>query len=60
MPVPLHDLCRRALSEATKDVICWGMGFPRGRGVSNWYGYHGELAPMLLAIEGEEGFRSDK
>lgn len=55
-----RELCRLALSAATKDLICWGMNFPRGRGVSNWYGYHGELAPMLLAIEGEKGFRSDK
>jgi len=60
MTVQQRDLCRRALSEATKDLVCWGMGFPRGRGVSNWYGYHGELAAMLLAIEGEDGFRSDK
>ena len=55
-----RDVCRRALSAATKDLVCWGMGFPRGRGVSNWYGYHGELGPMLLAIEGEEGFRLDQ
>jgi hypothetical protein len=36
------------------------MGFPRGRGISNWYGYHGELGAMLLAIEGEEGYRADQ
>lgn len=52
-----RDVCRRALSKATENLVCWGMGFPRGRGVSNWYGYHGELGPMLLAIEGEEGFQ---
>ncbi len=51
-----RQICRQALSVATKDLICWGMNFPRGRGISNWYGYHGELGPMLLAIEGEEGY----
>ena len=55
-----RDLCRSALSAATKDLVCWGMNFPRGRGISNWYGYHGELGPMLLAIEGEKGFRADQ
>lgn len=55
-----QDICREALSAATKDLVCWGMGFPRGRGISNWYGYHGELGPMLLAIEGEEGYRADQ
>ncbi len=25
-----------------------------------WCGYHGELGPMLLAIEGEEGYRPDQ
>jgi len=60
MTPPQRDVCRRALSAATKDLVCWGMGFPRGRAVSNWYGYHGELGPMLLAIEGEEGYRADQ
>lgn len=55
-----RQLCRRALSVATRDLVTWGMGFPRGRAVSNWVGYHGELGPMLLAIEGEEGFRAKK
>lgn len=55
-----REVCRKALSAATKDLVCWGMGFPRGRGISNWYGYHGELGPMLLAIEGEEGCRADQ
>jgi len=55
-----RDLCRNALSLTTKDLVCWGMNFPRGRGVSNWYGYHGELGVMLLAIEGEEGFRAKR
>jgi len=55
-----RQVCRQALSEATKDLVPWGMGFPQGRAVSNWYGYHGEVGPMLLAIEGEEGFQSDQ
>jgi hypothetical protein len=55
-----QDTCRKALSAATKDLVCWGMDFPRGRGISNWYGYHGELGPMLLAIEGEEGYRPER
>lgn len=55
-----RTLCRRALSEATKDLVTWGMGFPRGRAISNWYGYHGELGVILLAIEGEEGYRADQ
>ena len=49
-------LCRRALATATKDLVSWGMGYPKGRAVSNWYGYHGEMGLMMLAIEGEEGF----
>jgi len=55
-----RDTCRKALSAATEDLVCWGMDFPRGRGISNWYGYHGELGPMLLAIEGEEGYRPER
>jgi hypothetical protein len=51
-----RSICRKALATATKDLVTWGMGFPKGRAVSNWYTYHGELAIMLLAIEGEEGF----
>ncbi len=57
-PAQRH-ICRQALSTATEDLVTWGMGFPKGRAVSNWYAYHGELGPMLLAIEGEEGFRAE-
>jgi len=60
MTTEQQDVCRKALSVATRDLICWGMNFPRGRGVSNWYGYHGELGPMLLAIEGEQGYRPEQ
>lgn len=31
-----RNICRRALSAATKDLVTWGMGFPKGRAVSNW------------------------
>lgn len=55
-----QDICRKAISLSTKDLVTWGMHFPRGRAVSNWYGYHGEMGPMLLAIEGEAGFRTDQ
>ncbi len=58
MTAEQRSICRRALSEATKGLVAWGMNFPLGRAVSNWYGYHGEYGVMLLAIEGEEGFRS--
>ena len=50
-------VCRRALSAATEDLVTWGMGFPKGRAISNWYWYHGSLGPMILAIEGEPGYR---
>lgn len=53
-------VCREALSAATKDLVSWGMGFPKGRAISNWYGYHGSLGPMILAIEGEPGYRPDQ
>lgn len=55
-----RDICRKALSVATKDLITHGMGFPKGRANSNHYPYHGEYGAMLLAIEGEEGFHSDR
>jgi hypothetical protein len=50
MDAEQRKICRSSLSLATKDLVCWGMHFPRGRGVSNWYGYHGEFGPMLLAM----------
>jgi len=43
-----RNVCREAISLATKDLTTWGMGFPRGRAISNWYGYHGELGPMMI------------
>lgn len=53
-----RSICRKALSVAVKDLVTWGMGFPKGRAVSNWYAYHGELGPMLLAIEEEDGYNA--
>ncbi len=47
---------RKALAAATKGRKAHGMGFPKGQGISNHYGYHGDLAVMLAAIEGEEGY----
>ncbi len=51
-----RDLVRSALAAATAGRRSHGMGEPRGRAISNHYGYHGDLAVMLAAIEGEEGF----
>ena len=48
----VHD----ALAAATAGRRPWGSDNPLGRAVSNWYGYHGELAVMLAAIEGEPGY----
>lgn len=47
---------RAAIAAATAGRKSHGMGEPRGRAISNHYGYHGDLAVMLAAIEGEEGF----
>ncbi|MGA1531215.1 MAG: hypothetical protein ACO398_10805 [Kiritimatiellia bacterium] len=49
-------IVRAALAAATEGRRSHGMGEPRGRAISNHYGYHGDLAVMLAAIEGEEGF----
>lgn len=51
-----RSVCRQAIATSVKDLVTWGMGFPKGRAVSNWYAYHGEIPLMWLAIEGEEGF----
>ena len=48
----VHD----ALAAATAGRRPWGSDEPLGRAVSNWYGYHGELAVMLAAIEDEPGY----
>lgn len=51
-----RSIVRGALAAATEGRKSHGMGEPRGRAISNHYGYHGDLAVMLAAIEGEEGF----
>jgi hypothetical protein len=51
-----RDTIRAAIAAATAGRRPWGAGAPKGRAFSNWYGYHGELAVMLAAIEGEEGY----
>lgn len=54
-----RDTVRAAIAAATKGRRPWGAGAPKGRAFSNWYGYHGELAVMLAAIEGEEGYDAE-
>lgn len=51
-----REVVRKALVTATTGRKPHGAGEPRGRAISNHYGYHGELAVMLAAIEGTEGF----
>lgn len=51
-----RNLVRKALATATRGRRSYGMDEPRGKAISNHYGYHGDLALMLAAIEGEEGF----
>lgn len=50
---------RSAIAVATKGRTPYGSGLPVGFGVSNHYGYHGDLAVLLCAIEGEEGYDRD-
>jgi lysophospholipase L1-like esterase len=47
---------RKAFAEAIKGRMSYGMNEPRGKAVSNHYGYHGDLALFCAAIEGEEGY----
>lgn len=56
MSVEQRDTVRSAIAAASQGRRPWGAGVPKGRAISNWYGYHGELAVMLAAIEGEEGY----
>jgi hypothetical protein len=51
-----RDTVRRALAAATTGRRSFGADEPKGRAFSNWYGYHGELAVMLAAIDREEGY----
>ncbi|WOO40257.1 BACON domain-containing protein [Rubellicoccus peritrichatus] len=51
-----RDVVRAALAVATTDRYSYGANMPKGRAISNHYGYHGEMAVMLLAIKDETGF----
>ncbi len=51
-----RDTVRRAIATATLGRKSYGNRMPRGFASSNHYGYHGDLAVMLAAIEGERGF----
>jgi hypothetical protein len=51
-----RDLVRKAIAAGTAGRKSYGNGMPRGYASSNHYGYHGDLAVLLAAIEGEPGF----
>jgi hypothetical protein len=48
-----RSLVRQAIAASTAGRKSYGHGMPRGFASSNHYGYHGDLAVMLAAIEGE-------
>ena len=50
-----RGIVRGALAAAIKGRMSYGMNEPRGKAISNHYGYHGDLALMCAAIEGEQG-----
>ena len=51
-----RSIVRQAIAAATKGRKSYGNGLSPGFASSNHYGYHGDLAVMLSAIEGEPGF----
>ena len=51
-----HATVRKAIAESTRGRKSHGMGKPASFACSNHYGYHGDLAVLLAAIEGEEGY----
>ena len=51
-----RETIRRAIAAATKGRRSYGNGMARGFASSNHYGYHGDLAVMLSALEGSPGF----
>ena len=51
-----RDLVRRAIATVTAGRWSHGMGADPGGASSNHYGYHGDLAVMVAAIEGEPGY----
>jgi hypothetical protein len=56
MTAEQRQTVREALAAATAGRRSFGADNPKGRAFSNWYGYHGDLAVQLAAIEGEEGY----
>ena len=52
-----RDIVRKAIAVGIKGRSPWGVGNPRGRAISNFYGYQsGELYVLQSAIEGEKGY----
>ncbi len=51
-----RSIVRKAIATATKGRTPYGTRLPKGFGASNHFGYHGDLAVLLCAIEGEEGY----
>ncbi|MEM1108086.1 MAG: hypothetical protein AAGH99_05270 [Planctomycetota bacterium] len=56
MTAKQRDTVRAAIAAATAKRKPYGTGLPLAFAVSNHYGYHGDLAVLLCAIEGEKGF----
>jgi hypothetical protein len=56
MSAAQRDTVRNAIAAAATGRKSYGNGMPRGFASSNHYGYHGDLAVQLAAIEGEPGF----
>lgn len=56
MTTAQRDIVRSAIANATAGRRSWGMEFEPGRAYSNWYMYNLNLVPMVLAIEGEDGY----
>ncbi len=50
-----RDTVRKAISAAITGRRCYGQGGPAARAISNHTLYHGHLAVLAMAIEGEEG-----
>lgn len=49
-------IVREAIALSTAGRRVYGMDLGRGFAASNHYGYHGDLAVLLAAIEGEPGY----
>lgn len=51
-----REIVSEAIAVSTQGRRAYGMDMPLGFAGSNHYGYHGDLAVLLAAIEGEPGF----